>query len=191
MTDFELLQQNVEGLKRRLTDVDGPEGRLTEAENLLEQIVELLEARDESGPWVWADMTAAQHESAWLELGEFVLRIDKAFLQWTTVPKLQLPECWWQHPIAVEELTALMVGYRAAYNTKAGAVGTALSDWIHRYLWPTLESIDAHAGTKTCRNDRKHSFRVQVEPLTLSDEFLNAAKTADSETGEITEETAP
>lgn len=45
------------------------------------------------------------------------------------------------HPIAVEELTALMVSHRAAYDTRSAKASSALVNWHQRALWPTLDSL--------------------------------------------------
>jgi hypothetical protein len=44
--------------------------------------------------------------------------------------------------VAVEELTALMVAWKAAYSQKEAAPSEALVNWHDRWLWPTLHRLN-------------------------------------------------
>ena len=101
------------------------------------------------------------------ELGKFVAWLNGRYLTNLADPGYRLAACWYRHPIAAEELTALMVAHRAAYATRSAKVSTALVDWHHRALWPTLDSLKLRAGLAGCR-DRSEHRAPHTHPATFT-----------------------
>jgi hypothetical protein len=60
-----------------------------------------------------------------------------------------IPPCWFLHPVAVEELTALMVAWKAAYSQKQTAPSDSPVNWHDRWLWPTLHRLNVQLACGT------------------------------------------
>jgi hypothetical protein len=63
-----------------------------------------------------------------------------------------IPPCWYRHPVAVEELTALMVSHLGAYTLDEP--GSELSACHVQWLWPTLRDLAERAGYKRCTDHK-------------------------------------
>ncbi|SFA41795.1 hypothetical protein SAMN05444374_102132 [Rhodococcoides kroppenstedtii] len=63
-------------------------------------------------------------------------------------PDLAIPPCWFLHSIAVEELTALMVAYDAAYDQPEP--GSDLAAWHVMWCHPTLARLGDLARWDEC-----------------------------------------
>ena len=55
----------------------------------------------------------------WCEVEVSTCWLDGRYLTNLADPSYRPPTCWYRHPIAAEELTALMVAHRAAYDTRS------------------------------------------------------------------------
>lgn len=111
------------------------------------------EVQPPARPWLWRDLNSQQELELWTELGDFVdyLAHRYAAAQMT----YRLSHCWYRHPIAVEELTALMVAHTYAYGVQEPT--TLLVEFHERSLWPTLRRV--HELLNSCLSEKKH-----VEP---------------------------
>jgi hypothetical protein len=115
--------------------------RLSAQEDLLAALVERLD-RDEapSGKWTWRHLTKPQAEKLLAELTDWVTwLVDRYQLDHT---RHQIPPCWAEHPVAVEELTGLMVSWKAAYTGPDRPPSDNLIAWHDRWLWPCLTRIN-------------------------------------------------
>ncbi|BCJ46183.1 hypothetical protein GCM10010168_51320 [Actinoplanes ianthinogenes] len=119
--------------------------------------VEQLSAAPGSRRWSWRDADAETAAHLWAELIDWV--------DWL-VPRYDLtgtaatiPPCWFRHPIAVEELTALMASWHAAYRDGPAEPRDDLVAWHDRWLWPTVDRLQARAGWRGCVDNRVHQDR--------------------------------
>lgn len=153
--------------------IAGLDARLANVETILPDLFDMYEMREEGGPHFWAKLQPAESTKLCNELGEFVAWLDARYLTNLADPSYRLPACWYRHPIAVEELTALMVSHRAAYSTRTAKVTSSLVDGHQRSLWPTLDSLKLRAGLAGCR-DRSEHREPHTRPATFSvtDEYL-------------------
>lgn len=108
--------------------------------------------------WSWRHADADAAARLWAELVDWV--------DWL-VPRYELtgeaasiPPCWYRHPVAVEELTALMAAWQAAYQDESGAPREDLLAWHDRWLWPTVERLRVRAGWRNCADNNRHQDRV-------------------------------
>jgi hypothetical protein len=111
---------------------------LTERLNLVEQIlgkvVEALESGIAHGPWAWAHLDPQAQRALFDELREWV---DWLVMRYHVSDEAyRLQPCWYRHPVAVEELTALMVAWKAEYSQPKASTG--LTAWHTQSLWPCL-----------------------------------------------------
>jgi hypothetical protein len=129
-------------------------------------------------PYYWETLDHDQAVKLWGELGKFFTWLDGRYLTNLADHSYRLPDCWYRHPIAVEELTALMVSHRAAYDTRSAKASSALVDWHQRALWPTLDSLKLRAGLAGCR-DRSEHRQPHTGPGTfnVTDEYLRYVDT--------------
>ena len=110
-----------------------------------------------SGPWTWRHLTEHQRETLTAELSEWVDWLRERYQLGAT--RHQIPTCWAEHPVAVEELTALMVAWKAAYTGKTRSPSDSLIAWHDRWLWPCLARLNeqlqvwnaCRAGRHACR----------------------------------------
>lgn len=71
-----------------------------------------------------------------------------------------------------------MVAHRAAYDTRSAKASTALIDWHHRALWPTLDSLKLHAGLAGCRDRSEHRApHTRPATFTTTDNYLRYIET--------------
>jgi hypothetical protein len=158
--------------------IEGLDARLVNVETILPDLFDMYELRAAGGPYYWEALPHDQAVKLWDELGKFVTWLDSRYLTNLADPSYRLPGCWYRHPLAVEELTALMVAHRAAYDTRSAKASSALVDWHQRALWPTLDSLKLHAGLAGCR-DRSEHREPHSGPGTFSvtDEYLRYVDT--------------
>jgi len=110
----------------------------------LERAVDALHRRlgttPQDGPWAWRTLGPTRRRELftqlrdWLDwlIGRYELRAEAQ----------SIPPCWYRHPVAVEELTALMVAWQGAYSPDQSAPSDALVNWHDRWLWPTLHRLN-------------------------------------------------
>jgi hypothetical protein len=124
--------------------------RVGKHDELLEDIIALLEDTP-GGPWDWSRLEPAAARELWLMLGEWVQWLERRYLVNISGDEYDLVACWWQHPIAVELLTALMVSHRSAYSTRKRVPSMELVDWHTRAFVPTFALLNTLKVFKNCR----------------------------------------
>ena len=115
-------------------------GRLESLETLVEAMTNQLVEAPDGGPWAWKHLGASQTRALFTDLRDWV---DWLITRYELRGEDEtIPPCWFRHPVAVEELTALMVAWKAAYSQKETAPSDALVNWHDRWLWPTLARLN-------------------------------------------------
>jgi len=115
-------------------------GRLESLEGLVEAVTDQLVDAPSGGPWAWRHLGPSQIRALFTELRNWV---DWLITRYELRGEAEtIPPCWFLHPVAVEELTALMVAWTAAYSQKEIAPSDALVNWHDRWLWPTLHRLN-------------------------------------------------
>lgn len=106
-------------------------------------------APGEAAPCRWAWRFAAPEVAAalWDELRDFV---DWLNSRYALDSERQIPPCWYRHPVAVEELTALMCSWQAVYHGP-DTPRDALLAWHAHWLWPCVDRLPDRAGWQRCR----------------------------------------
>lgn len=134
MDDIDHLQQQVDSL----TDIVGT---LVERATGDDQVV-----ASTASPWSWRAMTGQARERLWRDLTGWVEWHNERYGQFN--PNWTIHPCWFRHPPVVEHLTALMVAWRAAYETdrpsREAAVWHLEMDQIHTRM------TGAEWGFKRC-----------------------------------------
>jgi len=110
----------------------------------VERAVDALSRRlgttPKEGPWAWRALGPGRRRDLLTELREWV---DWLITRYELRAEAQtIPPCWYRHPVAVEELTGLMVAWRAAYTQDEAAPSDALINWHDRWLWPALHRLN-------------------------------------------------
>lgn len=162
--------------------------KITELGEGLDWAVDQLTAYPAGGPWLWAALDTASTKALWKELGEFVAWLNTRILHNITSGDLAapVPGCWFRHPDAVEQLTALMVAHKAAYHPKVKKPSFELVNWFDRALWPTMRALGTN-GNGTFANCVNGTHRDKtVETYRHDDGFaeyagLNVTVTSDGE----------
>jgi hypothetical protein len=125
-----MLAQVLEALARRLDSLEA----------LVEALTDQLVEAPAGGPWAWRDLGPSQRRALLIELRDWV---DWLIARYELRGEAEtIPPCWFLHPVAVEELTALMVAWKTAYSRKETAPSDALVNWHDRWLWPTLDRLN-------------------------------------------------
>ena len=115
-------------------------GRLESLEVLVAAMTDQLADAPSGGPWSWRHLGPAQTRALFTELRDWV---DWLITRYELRGEAEtIPPCWFLHPVAVEELTALMVAWKAAYSQKEIAPSDALVNWHDRWMWPTLHRLN-------------------------------------------------
>lgn len=136
-------------------------GKVDETQQVVSSLHDLVTDLPAGGPWLWAELDPKAQRDLWIELDAFVSWLQNRILSHNTSRQSGIAPCWYKHPDAVEQLTALMVAHKASYNPKTKKASHALVDWFHRALWPTMEVIKARGTFKNCIEKREHK---DVEP---------------------------
>jgi hypothetical protein len=108
--------------------------------------------------WSWRDADAGTAQRLWQELIDWVDWLVPRY--GLTGEGVAVAPCWFRHPIAVEELTALMASWQAAYHGDPETPRDDLIAWHDRWLWPTVERLQARAGWRGCVDNRGHQDRI-------------------------------
>lgn len=104
------------------------------------------------GPLTWRHLDAGQATELWIELIDWVDWLRDRY----ELSAHQIPPCWPNHPVAVEELTALMASYTAAYQALTNKDGVVVRYhdtmivWHRLELWSCLARLADHADTTVC-----------------------------------------
>jgi len=115
-------------------------GRLEGLEALVQTLASRALASPAGGPWTWQHLSPAQTRELLSRLREWV---DWLAARYDLRGEAHgIPPCWYHHPVAVEELTALMVAWQGAYSAKETQPSDALVSWHDRWLWPTLHRLN-------------------------------------------------
>ena len=93
----------------------------------------------------WADLDADAANALWARVSVWVEWFRRRY---PLPPDLAIPPCWFRHSIAVEELTALMVAYDAAYDQPEP--GSDLAAWHVMWCHPTLARLGDLARWGEC-----------------------------------------
>ena len=146
---------------------------LTTRQHALERAFDALNRRvgapTKEGPWTWRALGPTQTRTLFGELRDWV--------DWLTV-RYQLrgeahtiAACWYRHPVAVEELTALMVAWRGAYLLDQAPPGDTLINWHDRWLWPTLHRLNTQLRVWAKCTAGVHQASPSTSPPTDGDDF--------------------
>ena len=121
---------------------------LTKAVDTLIELVQRGPAGD-AGPnrWAWRYATAELAGALWTELKDFVEWLNSRY---SLDSERQVPPCWYRHPVAVEELTALMCAWQSVYCGPSTPRDSLLA-WHAGCLWPCLDRLPDRAGWQRCR----------------------------------------
>jgi hypothetical protein len=115
-------------------------GRLESLEALVAAMTDRLVEAPAGGPWAWRHLGPSQTRALFTQLRDWV---DWLITRYELRGEAEaIPPCWFLHPVAVEELTALMVAWKAAYPQKVTTPSDALAGWHDRWLWPTLHRLN-------------------------------------------------
>lgn len=123
--------------------------QVREHDEALGAILDLLSAQP-GGPWLWTKLGPEPLRALWQQLGEWVAWLEDRYLVNLPASDFDLPACWWQHPIAVELLTALMVAHHATYAQKAVLPSFTLVEWHTRALEPVFAAMKAMKVFTAC-----------------------------------------
>jgi hypothetical protein len=127
---------------------------------------------DAGGPWNWMGVDAERRTELAEDLTAFVKWLEERYLRHLSSEAYQFPANWYDNPVVVEVLTAVMVARQAAYSDMLAEPSSALSEWHERALWPALERLQSlnvfHDNNLVTRN----------RPAVTTDEAADALERA-------------
>lgn len=195
-------EAGMESLDELLAQIPELGDRLSTTEDTVGALVEELTDYPAGGPWLWDGLSAERQRELWTELDQFVTWLQNRILCHSMNKEDWIPACWYRHPDAVEQLTALMVAHKASYHPKTKKASHALVDWFHRALWPTMDTLKQRRTLKSCLEKGTHQeqYMTGVQLTAESEDFATflddsvpapteaeAPAFVDPATGEITE----
>ena len=110
----------------------------------------------------WRDLAPEQARVEWNTLRQWVEWVTTRF----DVPVSLVPNCWWQHPALVEELSALHVAWRTAYDQQDSGLGPVM--WLER--WHNAKARLRAAYPGSCNNGHQPIKRRTWTDITDQDE---------------------
>jgi hypothetical protein len=99
--------------------------------------------------YCWRNLSSEEQTELWQQLSDWVNWLRGRYPLART-----LPACWADHPEVVEELTALWLAWRAAYEA-SDAIPTAPVDWHDRWLPGLLIRLARGPLALPCRPDHE------------------------------------
>lgn len=117
--------------------------------------------------WAWQDLTLEQTRERFQTLREWV---DWLVVRYALTESTRVPPCWYQHPVAVEELTALWSAWLAAYRTTKHPT-QELINWHDRWLWPCLTRLNGPLRVFSGCQNGEHVDRAVAGVRVDSDRF--------------------
>ncbi|MBX3193853.1 MAG: hypothetical protein KF727_01970 [Microbacteriaceae bacterium] len=111
----------------------------------------------------WRDLPSDQARGEWQALRDWVEWVTVRF----NVPLSLIPNCWWKHPALVEELSALHVAWRTAYDPQDSGLGPVM--WLERWSAARPRLREAHTGS--CSNGHKDPKRRSWADVTDQGEW--------------------
>jgi hypothetical protein len=148
-------------------DTDGAVGQLrVDVDALTEAMQALVDlvgsapggAQDcEPSRWAWRYASAETAAALWSQLRDFV---DWLNSRYALDSERQVPACWYRHPVAVEELTALMCSWQGVYLGPDTPRDDLLA-WHAHWLWPCVDRLPERAGWQRCRGGQ-HAERAST-----------------------------
>jgi len=154
-----MLAEVLEGLARRQEAV----------ERAVDALSRRLGTTPADGPWAWRALGPSRRRELLSQLREWV---DWLITRYELRAEAQtIPPCWYRHPGAVEELTALMVAWQAAYSQDESAPSDALINWHDRWLWPALHRLNVQLRVWPKCTGGTHEPARPRPPLTGETDF--------------------
>lgn len=115
--------------------------------------------------WSWRHAAGKERRWLWEQVRSYVDWINARYFSHSNLG-YQIPPCWYRHPDAVEQLTALWAAWHDAYHDHRKPSEHAAS-FHERMFWPVMERLkDEDQWLKTCRNARGHEEKPPVEKRT-------------------------
>lgn len=120
-------------------------------------------------PYCWRHVSAAEARGLWVRLREWVDWVNGRYFSssWESIRP-----CWFRHPAAVEELTALWAAWESAY--RASDEGEGFSDaalWWHEKLHTVVHRLwDEQFAECKARHQEPDVYERVTDPS--FDEFL-------------------
>ena len=102
----------------RKRELDRLQGQIDDLTEIVATLIERSAGNPKSeaaSPWSWRTVTGSRREELWKELTGWVEWHNRRYGR--TNPDWTIHPCWFRHTAVVEHLTALMVAWRAAYET--------------------------------------------------------------------------
>lgn len=152
MDDVELDENTAAALKDLDTRLSK---RLDTVDQNIDLLVDILTIQP-GGPWTWELLEREAKDALFTQLFEFVTWLEERYLQHLKRDDYPLPACWFEHPVAVELLTALMVARMSVYQAAATIASSALVEWHERCLWPTFARLRELGVFTNCTRVKKH-----------------------------------
>ena len=143
-------------LEELLATIPVMDHQLTDLQEAVEGLVDELTNYPAGGPWLWDGLSPKAQRELWVELDAFVSWLQNRILSHHMAKEGWIAPCWYRHPDAVEQLTALMVAHKASYHPKSMKPSHSLVDWFHRCLWPTMDTLKLRQTFKECLSKKKH-----------------------------------
>ena len=121
----------------------------------------------------WRDVPPELAAVEWETLRQWVEWVTTRF----DIPLTTIPPCWWKHPALVEELSALHVAWRTAYDKQDTGLGPVM--WLERWHAAKARLREAYPGS--CTAGHKDPKRRSWDGVTDQGEWETWAKDAHGE----------
>ena len=173
MGDFLTRTEHTDSLELVGRDIDAVARDVAQLADAVGGVLDVLEQPGSltrgGGRWRWRTLTGHDRAALWTEVRDWVGWFNTRY--GAVGSKTAIPPCWPSHPVAVEEITALMVAWQGAHDVAAPS--DALAAWHDRWLWPCLDRLHTKpGGFKDCTL-AKHELRHTVHVPAVTDDAFN------------------
>lgn len=145
------------------------EARLAALEPAVDTLLQILHDTPAPGRWTWCALTPEQQHDLLIQLRDWVdWLITRYHLD---AEDRAIAPCWYRHPPALEELTALWVSWQAVYHDQDKRPSDALISWHDRCLWPCLRRLNDLKLFGRCATEQHHIDPTRRRPVTDAADF--------------------
>ena len=138
--------------------------RIDQLQSLVLATSAKIDGTPAGGPWCWRYLDAEATRDLFGQLRDWVDWLAGRYRL-----NMRLPPCWYRHPVAVEELTALWVSWQAAYPANEVKPSDALIAWHDRWFWPCIDRLGRLNVFNQCGG--KHTEATDRTMLVDLDDF--------------------
>ncbi|MFL6100813.1 MAG: hypothetical protein ACJ71T_12765 [Actinomycetales bacterium] len=125
-----------------------------EMQDAITRLAQGSDGEPHQGYWTWRFLDDKAASALLDELREWVDWLIERYELFDD--RHAIEPCWAEHTVAVEELTALMIAWKAEFGSTARRASAGPIAWHANWLWSTLQRVHDSPSIRGCRRTNRH-----------------------------------